>query len=384
MSAPSGFGGTAGDVAVKVGADRADEGSRRLVAKESGTWSKEQQLASTVQAAEVAQEQEEIGRACLAHSGRDAWCCAEESACHDCAPPLRVVMDSAHAHSLEDALDACTRTVLTPSSEIGAARTRTGVSVCHRAAPEGMRAAVRRADGAATLAVMPESFGLVYPHLPKLGLDEVPVFDPHDGPRRRFALALKRAADVVLAIVFLVLLLPLLAVVAALIKRDSPGPVLFTQDRIGRRGRTFTIFKFRTMVQDAHVQERHVASACAADPRFIKIDCDPRVTRLGGILRKTSIDELPQLWNVIRGDMSFVGPRPSQPSEVAHYEREHFARLLVRPGITGMWQVSGRSDLDFEQAVALDTAYVTRWHPLLDLRILAKTVLVVLNCRGAC
>ena len=292
-------------------------------------------------------------------------------------------MDSAHAHSLENVLDPCTRAVLTPTAEIGSAQARMVVSVCHREAPEVMRAAVRHADGSPTLAVMPESFGLVYPHLPKLGLDEVPVFEPHDGLRRS-ALACKRVFDLVLGVTLLVLLLPLLAVVAALIKFDSPGPVLFTQDRIGRRGRTFRIFKFRTMVQDAHAQERGMASACAADPRFVKIDCDPRVTRLGRLLRKTSIDELPQFWNVIRGDMSLVGPRPSQPTEVAHYERDHFARLLVRPGITGMWQVSGRSGLSFEDAVALDTTYVNGWHPLLDLRILAKTVLVVLNCRGAC
>jgi exopolysaccharide biosynthesis polyprenyl glycosylphosphotransferase len=337
-----------------------------------------------VQTAEVAYEREEKGRICVARIGRGAWCRAEESACSDCAPPLRVVMDAVHAQSLESALDACTRTVLTPSSGTGGAQTRMVVSVCHREAPEVMRAAVHHAGGSPTLGVMPESFGLVYPHLTALGLGEVPVFDPHDGPRRRFALAWKRVSDVVLAVALLVLLLPLLAVVAVLIKRDSPGPVLFSQDRIGRRGRTFRIFKFRTMVQDAHAQERDIASACAADPRFIKIGCDPRVTRLGRFLRKTSIDELPQLWNVIRGDMSFVGPRPSQPSEVAHYERDHFARLLVRPGITGMWQVSGRSDLGFEEAVALDAKYVSSWHPLLDLRILAKTTLVVLNCRGAC
>ena len=343
-----------------------------------------QPMECMMQTAEVAPVREEQSRICVARIGRDAWCCAEESACHDCAPPLRVVMDSAHAHSLENVLDPCTRAVLTPTAEIGSAQARMVVSVCHREAPEVMRAAVRHADGSPALGVMPESLGLVYPLLPALGLGEVPVLDPHDGPRRRFALAWKRVSDVVLAVILLVLLLPLLAVVAAVIKLDSPGSVLFTQDRIGRRGRTFRILKFRTMVQDAHAQERHVASACAADPRFIKIGCDPRVTRLGRFLRKTSIDELPQLWNVIRGDMSFVGPRPSQPSEVAHYERDHFARLLVRPGITGMWQVSGRSDLSFEQAVALDTAYVTRWDPLLDLRILAKTALVVLNCRGAC
>ena len=108
------------------------------------------------------------------------------------------------------------------------------------------------------------------------------------------------------------------------------------------------------------------------------------MTRLGRILRKTSIDELPQLWNVLRGEMSLVGPRPSQPSEVEHYAPEHFTRLLVKPGVTGMWQVSGRSDLCFEDAVELDSAYVRDWSPLLDLKILVKTVAVVLRCSGAC
>ena len=282
-----------------------------------------------------------------------------------------------------DALDAHTRAVVTPSAEVGGIQTPVVVSVCHRRAPEVLRPrplpdALRSPGSCPTASAW--STGCCRRSASTRSRSSSRTRVCGGGSPWRW----KRASDVALAVALLVLLLPLLAVVAVLIKRDSPGPVLFSQDRIGRRGRTFRIFKFRTMVQDAHEQERHVASACAADPRFVKIDCDPRVTRLGRLLRKTSIDELPQLWNVIRGDMSFVGPRPSQPSEVAHYERDHFARLLVRPGITGMWQVSGRSDLGFEDAVALDTQYVRDWGPLLDLRILARTVLVVLNCRGAC
>ena len=146
----------------------------------------------------------------------------------------------------------------------------------------------------------------------------------------------------------------------------------------------FRILKLRTMVADAQDTETRFTADCSADPRFVKIDCDPRVTRLGRILRKTSIDELPQLWNVLRGQMSLVGPRPSQPSEVEHYAPEHFTRLLVKPGVTGMWQVSGRSDLSFEEAVELDSAYVMEWSPLLDLKILVKTIPVVIRCSGAC
>ena len=139
-----------------------------------------------------------------------------------------------------------------------------------------------------------------------------------------------------------------------------------------------------TMVTGAHAAEAKIRADCAADPRFVKMQRDPRVTRLGRILRKTSIDELPQLWNVLRGEMSLVGPRPSQPSEVQHYEPDHFTRLLVKPGVTGMWQVSGRSDLSFEDAVRLDSAYVLDWSAGLDLKILLKTMAVVVQCRGAC
>jgi lipopolysaccharide/colanic/teichoic acid biosynthesis glycosyltransferase len=190
--------------------------------------------------------------------------------------------------------------------------------------------------------------------------------------------------DVLVAATTLLLLSPLLLLVALLIRLESPGPVIFIQERVGKNGRVFRILKFRTMVAGAQDDQATVTAGCRADPRFIKIECDPRVTRLGRILRKTSIDELPQLWNVLRGDMSLVGPRPSQPGEVEHYEPDHFTRLLVKPGVTGMWQVSGRSDLCFEDAVKLDSAYVRDWSPLLDLKILVKTVAVVLQCRGAC
>ena len=232
--------------------------------------------------------------------------------------------------------------------------------------------------------VMPESMGCVYHLLRDLGWQEMPVVHIGRGGKARLARAWKRTTDVIIAAGMLFLLLPFMAVTALLIRLESPGPVVFTQDRVGKNGRVFRILKFRTMVHGAQGAEAHLTANCSIDPRFVKIDCDPRVTRLGQILRKTSVDELPQLWNVLRGQMSLVGPRPSQPSEVEHYAPEQFTRLLVRPGITGMWQVSGRSDLCFEDAVELDSAYVAEWSPLLDLKILVKTVSVVIRCRGAC
>ena len=232
--------------------------------------------------------------------------------------------------------------------------------------------------------VMPETMGCVYHLLAGLGWEEVPVV-----PVRSRALAGARARleerpgrrrgrpDA-----------RRIAAAARGGRAAGPSgvarPAIFTQDRVGKNGRVFRIFKFRTMVTGAHEDEARVRAECSADARFVKIACDPRVTRLGRVLRKTSIDELPQLWNVLRGDMSLVGPRPSQPSEVEHYEPDHFTRLLVKPGVTGMWQVSGRSELCFEDAVKLDSAYVRDWSPLLDLKIMAKTVAVVLQCRGAC
>jgi len=232
--------------------------------------------------------------------------------------------------------------------------------------------------------VMPQTMGCVYHLLTGLGWAEVPVVSVQRGLWQAFGRVWKRSLDVVVAALTLAVLLPLLGVVALLIRLESPGPVIFTQNRVGKNGRVFPILKFRTMVNGAQEDEARVRAECSADPRFVKIECDPRVTRLGRILRKTSIDELPQLWNVLRGDMSLVGPRPSQPSEVELYEPDQFTRLLVKPGVTGMWQVSGRSEVCFEDAVKLDSAYVRDWSPLLDLKIMAKTVAVVLQCRGAC
>jgi exopolysaccharide biosynthesis polyprenyl glycosylphosphotransferase len=193
----------------------------------------------------------------------------------------------------------------------------------------------------------------------------------------------KRAFDVAGASLGLVALTPLLAVVALAVKLDSRGPVFFGQTRVGRGNRPFRIWKFRTMVADADALRDDLAALNQADGPLFKIDHDPRVTRVGRLLRRTSIDELPQLWNVLRNDMSLVGPRPGLPSEAVHWDAELRERLRVKPGITGMWQVHGRSDASFDEYARLDLYYVHNWSLLVDLGILARTVPTVLWSKGA-
>jgi lipopolysaccharide/colanic/teichoic acid biosynthesis glycosyltransferase len=199
----------------------------------------------------------------------------------------------------------------------------------------------------------------------------------------------KRAIDLVGAVLGLLMLAPLLALIALLIRLDSPGPVLFRQRRQGLDGRIFCLLKFRTMHQDAEVRlkelEAHNEAACGV---LFKMRQDPRVTRLGRFLRRTSLDELPQLWNVLRGEMSLVGPRPLQLRDSALLGEMdpagYWGRMSVLPGLTGLWQVGGRSDLDSAGMVQLDLDYIVNWSLSLDLRILCRTVVVVLTGRGAC
>jgi exopolysaccharide biosynthesis polyprenyl glycosylphosphotransferase len=199
----------------------------------------------------------------------------------------------------------------------------------------------------------------------------------------RFQAAAKRACDVVLSALGLLALLPLFAVVAVAIKATSPGPVVFRQERIGLRGRPFTLRKFRTMVVGADLLLDSLRDQNEADGPLFKLRQDPRVTRVGAILRRYSIDELPQLWNVLTGEMSLVGPRPPLADEVALYAEWQLDRLEVRPGITGLWQVSGRSDLSFEDYVRLDLFYVENWSIAYDLFILSKTIPLLVSTRGA-
>jgi exopolysaccharide biosynthesis polyprenyl glycosylphosphotransferase len=198
-------------------------------------------------------------------------------------------------------------------------------------------------------------------------------------------LIVKRFVDLVGASVGLILATPILLVVAALVKLDSRGLVFFRQNRVGRGGRLFKIFKFRTMVAGAEEhRDELLEQSIYPDRRLFKIVRDPRTTRLGTWLRRTSLDELPQLFNVLKGEMSLVGPRPPIPSEVDLYEAHHYARFDVKPGITGPWQINGRNEVnDFEKVVALETQYIREWSLLGDIVILLKTVSVVLHMRGA-
>ncbi len=195
----------------------------------------------------------------------------------------------------------------------------------------------------------------------------------------------KRGMDIVLSILGLLLLMPLLALIALAIRFDSPGPVVFRQRRTGLGGRPFWMYKFRTMVINAdEVKSDLLHLNESGDPRLFKIRNDPRITRVGRFLRRTSLDELPQLLNVLRGEMSLIGPRPFFPDDLHYYARHHLERLSVLPGITGLWQVSGRSSvLDFEEVIRLDREYIRSWSIWLDLKILLMTVPAVARRDGA-
>ena len=198
-------------------------------------------------------------------------------------------------------------------------------------------------------------------------------------------LLLKRGLDIILSSTGIILLGPLFLGIAAAVRLTSSGPIFFRQTRVGLGGKPFSITKFRSMVDDAEAQRDGLTPrSLYSDRRLFKIKNDPRVTRLGTFLRRTSLDELPQLWNVFRGDMSLVGPRPPLPSEVDLYEEHHYTRFDVKPGMTGPWQVSGRNSItDFEEVIQLETGYIRGWSIWKDLGILLRTVPVVLLMRGA-
>jgi exopolysaccharide biosynthesis polyprenyl glycosylphosphotransferase len=193
----------------------------------------------------------------------------------------------------------------------------------------------------------------------------------------------KRVLDVVIAALGLLLTAPIIAMAALAIRREDGGSVFFRQQRVGVDGRPFTIVKLRSMREDADAALQRLAPLNEADGPLFKLRADPRVTSVGRFLRRYSIDELPQLWNVLRGEMSIVGPRPPLPRETERYEDRARRRLLVKPGLTGPWQVSGRSDLAWEDGLLLDLSYVENWSVCGDLRILAQTVRAVLSRTGA-
>lgn len=196
-------------------------------------------------------------------------------------------------------------------------------------------------------------------------------------------LLLKRLIDAALSIAVLIVLCPLMLLVALIIKLTSPGPVLFVQNRVGMNQRTFRLYKFRSMVADAEARKLELAHLNERDGPAFKIENDPRITRIGRFIRKTSIDELPQLFNVLSGEMSLVGPRPPLPDEVKKYEWMFRKRLCVKPGITCIWQISGRNNVSFDRWMQMDHEYIENWSLLLDLKILLKTVPAVLFSRGA-
>jgi lipopolysaccharide/colanic/teichoic acid biosynthesis glycosyltransferase len=209
------------------------------------------------------------------------------------------------------------------------------------------------------------------------------VRDDYTGDDPWFYRAAKRTFDIAGALGGLLLLLPLFPFVVALIKLETPGPVFFRQLRVGRYGAVFACYKFRSMCGDAERRKEQLQHLNEATGAAFKIKDDPRITRVGCFLRRSSLDEFPQMWNVLRGDMAVVGPRPQIPSEVAEYSPEDALRLLVRPGLTCLWQVSGRSHLDFAEWMALDREYVKRRSFGFDLRVLLRTIPAVIDRKGA-
>lgn len=211
----------------------------------------------------------------------------------------------------------------------------------------------------------------------------LPMVSYSNHPRRPWHEIGKRGLDLLATGIALVLLSPVLALIALTVKLTSEGPAVFSQERVGLNGRTFKMYKFRSMVVNAEELKKKLASLNEMSGPVFKIKNDPRVTTIGKFLRKTSLDELPQLWNVFKGEMSLVGPRPPLPSEVNLYNPQHRKRLAVKPGITCIWQISGRNDVDFDQWMEMDAEYVDRWSLWLDMEILMKTVPVVLGRKGA-
>jgi lipopolysaccharide/colanic/teichoic acid biosynthesis glycosyltransferase len=210
-------------------------------------------------------------------------------------------------------------------------------------------------------------------------IDEVPLsYDPN-APRW----LMKRLLDIVLSFASLVILSPILAFLCLAIKLTSEGPILYKQIRVGAGGKLFLIYKFRSMIQNADSLRNSLASKNEASGPVFKIRNDPRITPIGRYLRKFSLDELPQLWNILRGEMSIVGPRPPLPNEVQNYQPWQLRRLSVPQGLTCIWQISGRSNVNFDDWVKLDLRYIDSWSLILDLKIIIHTFLTVLRGHGA-
>ena len=211
-----------------------------------------------------------------------------------------------------------------------------------------------------------------------------PLITYHTIALNSYEQAIKRLMDLVISIIATIVLSPVMLITAIAIKLDSPGPVIFKQDRVGQNGRTFNIYKFRSMCADAEDRKEELLEQNEMDGFMFKIKNDPRVTKVGKFIRKTSIDELPQLFNVIKGDMSLVGTRPPTVDEVSQYKRGQWRRISIKPGVTGLWQISGRNSIsDFDEVVELDLRYIDNWSLYADIAILFKTVGVLLTKKGA-
>ena len=212
---------------------------------------------------------------------------------------------------------------------------------------------------------------------------EVQLLSLSSAPDSELRLFFKRVFDVALSLASLVVLSPLLLAIAAMIKITSPGPVLFQQTRCGLGGRRFTLFKFRSMINNAEQMRAELHQLNELDGPVFKISDDPRITTVGRWLRRFSLDELPQLWNIFAGEMSFVGPRPAVPEEVEQYEDWQRRRLRMRPGLTCIWVIEGRNHVDFTRWMQLDLKYIDTWSLWLDTKIFLRTIPIVLSGRGA-
>lgn len=267
-----------------------------------------------------------------------------------------------------------------PSTHTGARRA-VGAPVPMRDRQGAVSAPVPRADGVVVDLRRPEQLVLEVAR-PSV---EIPLLAPNEGllGASRWERAAKRLMDLVISTALLLLLSPVLVAAVVMVRLSSRGPVFYTHERVGYRGRSFRFIKFRTMKNGAHEERGELDDLNEVDGPVFKIRDDPRITRSGRILRRFSIDELPQLLHVLSGKMSLVGPRPPLPEEVARYGRWEAQRLLVKPGLTCIWQVSGRSDLDFHTWVWMDIEYISTWSLWGDVKLLARTLPAVVSGRGA-
>jgi exopolysaccharide biosynthesis polyprenyl glycosylphosphotransferase len=231
--------------------------------------------------------------------------------------------------------------------------------------------------------VVPELYDGLAWNSPIEYVGQFPTIPLHRGETPVIGMFLKRVSDVILSAIALTALAPLLAGIALAVRLDSPGPIFYCSDRIGKKGRVFSCLKFRTMVADAERRRSEILHMNERDGVLFKVTNDPRITGFGRFLRKYSLDELPQFINVLRGDMSMVGPRPPIASEVKRYDLSHLRRLDVLPGMTGLWQVQARQDPSFDSYISLDTAYIQNWSIWLDFKILVRTLSVVVGGTGS-